>query len=1058
MSYAEGVNVHKDGSTINVEVVGAPFVFQGEPHALAVVRDITERKRAEEALRLTQRSVDDSATALLWVRPDGSFMYANDAACQLLGYSRDELQNMAAFDVDPDWSADYWSSEGWDLLKEAGSATVEGRAQRRDGTIIPVEVNIDYLEFEGQEYVFAWVSDITERKRAEEALAESEKKFRAIFDQSPNFVMLVDVDTMTILDVNQTYADYMGYMADEVINVPGKLGFTVPDADALAEVIQIYRDTGRVSDYEFSMITKEGTELHKLVFAESIGIQGKTHQILTIVDITERKRIEEALREAQVELEERVQQRTAELAKANIALRVEIAARMQAEEVLRREGNRAERYLDIAGVMIVALNPRGEITLMNRRGYEILGYEVGELTGRNWFDICLPATVREDVWAVFQRLIAGDIGPAEYYENPVLTRSGQERIITWHNTVVRDGAGHVIGALASGEDITERKRAEEALRESEERYRILVDLAPEIIYLLDPDGRILFANHGVEVLGYAPGDLIGKRFEEIVHPDDRHRVGKGFVERRIGERAIRDLEVRLLAKQCDGQAARCMEAAITMRGLWDVPDDQITQSHKTFLGTLGIARDITERKRAEEALQRAHDELEGRVEERTAELSEANALLREEIAGRRRAEGELTRGNQELMALNAIATTLGQSLDLDHILNATLDTALGMVDVDAGWVQLLDGDDGLLVAHHGLSQDMIEAARAMRLGERMVGPVARTGQPIVIEEPSADLWFSTEAGEGQTLHSFAGVPIEAKDEVLGMLGFFCRFPRQLDPREVQLLTAIGHQIGVAIENARLAEEAADIEILQELNRLRSELIANVSHELRTPLGLIKVFSTTLLRKDASFDHGTQQEFLRSIDQETDKLESIVDNLLDLSRLESSRLNLVKRPTDLGQLAEKVIEAMIVEVSANATSHRFLYDYPTEALVTGVDGRRIEQVLRNLVNNAVKYSPEGGTITLRGRRDNGQILLVVSDQGIGIPAEDQQRVFERFYRVENEITGCTRGAGLGLAVCRGIVEAHGGRIWVESRLGEGSSFYIALPAHPDLALAGTPASL
>ena len=134
----------------------------------------------------------------------------------------------------------------------------------------------------------------------------------------------------------------------------------------------------------------------------------------------------------------------------------------------------------------------------------------------------------------------------------------------------------------------------------------------------------------------------------------------------------------------------------------------------------------------------------------------------------------------------------------------------------------------------------------------MTGRVAQLGQPIVVNKVSDDSRLSVKSGNREKLHAFAGVPIKSKDNVLGVLGIFSRSPRELSVQETQLLIAIGHQVGVAIENARLAQEASEIEILQELNRLRSELIANVSHELRTPLGLIKVFCTTLLREDVSY--------------------------------------------------------------------------------------------------------------------------------------------------------------------------------------------------------------
>ena len=288
--------------------------------------------------------------------------------------------------------------------------------------------------------------------------------------------------------------------------------------------------------------------------------------------------------------------------------------------------------------------------------------------------------------------------------------------------------------------------------------------------------------------------------------------------------------------------------------------------------------------------------------------------------------------------------------------------------------------------------------------------------------------------------TLAGVPISSKDNVLGVLGGISRSPRTLNPNQVQLLTTIGHQIGIAVENARLAHQAAEVKILREVDRLRSELIANVSHELRTPLGLIKISCSSLLMEDAEFDRKTQRKFLHGIDEESTKLERIVEHLLDLGRMESGRLRLDKQVTDLSQLARNVIQTM----ETLSAQHRLVGDLPVESLVTTADARRIEQVLRNLLDNAIKYSPEGGTITVQGYQDESQIVFSISDEGIGIPSEEWERIFERFHRVENDVTRRMRGAGLGLAVCQGIVEAHGGRIWVESQAGAGSTFCFTLP--------------
>jgi signal transduction histidine kinase len=179
--------------------------------------------------------------------------------------------------------------------------------------------------------------------------------------------------------------------------------------------------------------------------------------------------------------------------------------------------------------------------------------------------------------------------------------------------------------------------------------------------------------------------------------------------------------------------------------------------------------------------------------------------------------------------------------------------------------------------------------------------------------------------------------------------------------------------------------------------------------------------------------------LRGIDEETDRLQAIVDSLLDLSQIESGRLRLRKRPTDVSQLVRDVSTSMEVHTAR----HRFHHSFHPDPLVAHADPKRIEQVLRNLLGNAIKYSPQGDVITVRGYVEDAQLVLQVSDQGIGIPRQDLERVFERFYRVENETTRKVGGVGLGLAVCRSIVEAHGGRIWVESTLGKGSTFYLTL---------------
>ena len=416
--------------------------------------------------------------------------------------------------------------------------------------------------------------------------------------------------------------------------------------------------------------------------------------------------------------------------------------------------------------------------------------------------------------------------------------------------------------------------------------------------------------------------------------------------------------------------------------------------------------------------------------------------IREQSIERAQAEKKVRRRNKELIALNEIAAIISQSLDLDRTLNAILDKVLTVVNMSAGWIHLLDKDGGVLslMVQSGFSQRLAQEPQTLGPGQGPIGKVIQTGQPTIVNDVSDDLRHAMDFGRREGLHAFVSIPIKSRDKALGVLSVFGSKSYEWNPQKVQLLTAIGHQIGVAVENARLAQEVSRIEILQELNRLRSELIANVSHEVRTPLGLIKYSCTSLLAEDVEFDREVQWGFLRGIDQETDKLMGIVDNLLDLSHIGSGLLRLDKHPTDVGQLVRDVT----ANIKVQTAHHRFAHSFSPDPLVAAIDPRRIEQVLRNLLINAVKYSPKGGEIIINGREENGQLVIRVCDEGIGISPQDLERVFERFYRVENETTQKVGGVGLGLAISRSVAEAHGGRIWVESVLGKGSTFYLVLP--------------
>ena len=235
----------------------------------------------------------------------------------------------------------------------------------------------------------------------------------------------------------------------------------------------------------------------------------------------------------------------------------------------------------------------------------------------------------------------------------------------------------------------------------------------------------------------------------------------------------------------------------------------------------------------------------------------------------------------------------------------------------------------------------------------------------------------------------------------------------------------------------------DITHFREDEEMKSTFVSVISHELKTPVALIKGYANTLRREDAHWDQETVRESLIVIEEESDRLAGLIDNLLDVSRLQSGQIKLDK--TDVR--VDKMIERTVSDFRTQTAKHSFKLDFPPDFPAIQADYERLRQVLTNLISNAIKYSPREGKIMLSGRFDDEFVYVAVTDEGIGISPGEQNLIFERFYRVENALSRRTQGAGLGLYLVKSVIDAHGGRIWVDSNLGQGSTFVFTLPRNP-----------
>ena len=297
--------------------------------------------------------------------------------------------------------------------------------------------------------------------------------------------------------------------------------------------------------------------------------------------------------------------------------------------------------------------------------------------------------------------------------------------------------------------------------------------------------------------------------------------------------------------------------------------------------------------------------------------------------------------------------------------------------------------------------------------------------------------FAANRGDHQHVHA---VPLESQDQRVGVL--YLAHPKEtpeFSPADDRLLSAVAGQVGLAVERRRLRLEATSAEVLRHTDALKTALLNAVSHDLRTPLASILASAGALLQLEVEWSDDEKRDFAVAIEYETRRLNQLVGNLLDLSRIEAGNLLIEKGWYDLSVLVDEVLGRL----RPLTRQHTVAVHIPEGLPPVQLGYVEIDQVLSNLVENATKYAPAGTDITISAARSGNDLQVEVSDQGPGIPPEALSRLFEPFYRVKGEGPQ-PRGSGLGLGVAKGLVDAHGGRIWAENRPGGGASFVFTLP--------------